>query len=93
MRLAASRVLVVGAGGLGSPVLYYLAAAGVGSLGIADRDTVSLTNLNRQILHNPGDLGRAKTESARDKLAAFRPDLELRLHPGSLDDGNAPGIV
>ncbi len=83
----------MGAGGLGSPVLYYLAAAGVGSLGIADRDTVSLTNLNRQILHNPGDLGRAKTESARDKLAAFRPDLELRLHPGSLDDGNAPGIV
>lgn len=83
----------MGAGGLGSPVLYYLAAAGVGSLGIADRDTVSLSNLNRQILHNPDDLGRAKTESARDKLAAFRPDLRLRLHPGSLDDGNAPGIV
>lgn len=83
----------MGAGGLGSPILYYLAAAGIGILGIADRDTVSVSNLNRQILHGPGDLGRPKTESAREKLAAFRPDLELRLHSDSLDDGNAPGIV
>lgn len=93
VRLGASRVLVVGAGGLGSPVLYYLAAAGIGTLGIADRDTVSVSNLNRQILHAPGDLGRPKTDSARDKLAAFRPDLELRLHCDSLDDRNAPDIV
>lgn len=92
-RLAASKVLVVGAGGLGSPILYYLAAAGIGTLGIAERDTVGVSNLNRQILYGPGDLGRPKAESARAKLAAFRPDLELRLHPGSLDDGNARDIV
>lgn len=92
-RLAASKVLVVGAGGLGSPILYYLAAAGIGTLGVADPDTVSPSNLNRQTLHGPGDLGRPKTESARDKLAAFRPDLDLRLHPFALDDGNAPELV
>ena len=92
-RLAAAKVLVAGAGGLGSPSLYYLAAAGVGTLGIADRDTVSVSNLNRQILHGTADLGRLKTESARDTLVALRPDLDLRLYPVSLDDGNAQDIV
>ena len=92
-RLQAARVLVVGAGGLGSPMLYYLAAAGIGTLGIADPDTVSLSNLNRQILHGPGDLGRPKTDSARDRLRGFNPDIDIRVHPVRLDDGNAGDVA
>jgi adenylyltransferase/sulfurtransferase len=69
-RLKAARVLVVGAGGLGSPALLYLAAAGVGTLGIVDDDTVSLSNLQRQVLHATPDVGRPKTDSARERLTA-----------------------
>lgn len=76
-RLLASRVLVVGAGGLGSPVALYLAAAGVGTLAIADPDAVDISNLQRQILHGQADLGRAKVESARDRLGALNPDVRL----------------
>lgn len=76
-RLKAARALVVGAGGLGSPVAFYLTAAGVGTLGIVDFDTVSLSNLNRQILHTTADLGRPKTESARERLTALNPALRV----------------
>jgi len=76
-RLRAGRVLVVGAGGLGSPALYYLAAAGVGHLSIADGDVVELGNLQRQILHTTQDIGRLKVESAAEKLRALNPDIEV----------------
>lgn len=76
-RILASRMLVVGAGGLGSPAALYLAAAGVGTLMLADDDTVDLTNLQRQILHRQDRIGMAKTESARLTLAALNPDVQF----------------
>ena len=76
-RLLAARVLIVGAGGLGSPVALYLAAAGVGTLAIADPDVVDISNLQRQILHGQADLGRAKVDSARDRLSALNPDVQI----------------
>ena len=77
-RLRDSRVIVVGAGGLGSPVAYYLAAAGVGTIALADGDRVDLSNLQRQILHTTADLGRAKVESARDKLVRLNPNIKIK---------------
>ncbi|MFC8304405.1 molybdopterin-synthase adenylyltransferase MoeB [Specibacter sp. NPDC057265] len=88
-RLKNARVLVIGAGGLGSPALLYLAAAGVGTLGIVDDDTVELSNLQRQVIHGMGDLGRSKLESARDSIMELNPDINVRLHPVRLDSGNA----
>ena len=79
-RLQAARVLVVGAGGLGSPVLMYLAAAGVGLLGICDADAVEHTNLQRQIIHGEHSVGQAKTESAAERLGALNSQLEVRTH-------------
>ena len=76
-RLLASRVLILGAGGLGSPVALYLAAAGVGRLAIADGDCVDVSNLQRQILHGESDIGRAKVDSAKDRLAALDPRLDV----------------
>ncbi|HEY9198041.1 MAG TPA: molybdopterin-synthase adenylyltransferase MoeB [Gammaproteobacteria bacterium] len=76
-RLLAARVLIVGAGGLGSPVALYLAAAGVGTLAIADPDTVDVSNLQRQILHGQADIGRAKVDSARTRLAALNPETRV----------------
>jgi molybdopterin-synthase adenylyltransferase len=76
-RLLAARVLVVGAGGLGSPLILYLAAAGVGTIGIADFDTVSLSNLQRQIAHHTADVGRPKAESARDSAHAINPAIHI----------------
>src|ERR671937_2458008 len=73
-QLIASRVLVVGAGGLGAPLLQYLAAAGVGTLGVIDDDTVDLSNLQRQIIHPTNRIGRPKAESARETLSAINPD-------------------
>src|SRR5436190_19554724 len=72
-RLKEARVLCIGAGGLGSPATLYLAAAGVGTLGIIDQDTVDLSNLHRQLLHGTNDVGRAKTDSARARLLAINP--------------------
>lgn len=88
-RLKNAKVLVIGAGGLGSPALLYLAAAGVGTLGIVDDDTVDLSNLQRQVIHGVADVGRPKIESARDAIAALNPLVEVRLHNVRLDAGNA----
>nr|WP_129789360.1 ThiF family adenylyltransferase [Promicromonospora panici] len=92
-RLAASRVVVVGAGGLGSPALQYLAAAGVGTLGIIDDDVVDASNLQRQVLHSVADVGRAKTESAADVLRGLAPSVEVVAHPERLTRDNAAAIL
>ncbi len=92
-KLMASKVLVVGAGGLGSPAALYLAAAGVGTLGIADCDTVDLSNLHRQILHRTADVGRPKTESAAEILRALNSDVTLTLHQERLTSQNVLEII
>ena len=92
-KLLASRVLVVGAGGLGAPLLMYLAAAGVGTLGIVDDDEVDLTNLQRQVVHATGSVGRKKTESAKDTLAALNPGINVVTHDVRLTGENAEEIV
>jgi molybdopterin-synthase adenylyltransferase len=92
-RLKAARVLVVGAGGLGSPILAYLAAAGVGTLGIVDHDTVSLDNLQRQIVHATADVGRLKVESARDTIARINPHVAVEAHPVRIDARNALDLI
>jgi molybdopterin/thiamine biosynthesis adenylyltransferase/rhodanese-related sulfurtransferase len=88
-RLKNARVLVVGAGGLGSPALLYLAAAGVGTLGIVDDDIVDLSNLQRQVIHGVSDVGRPKLESARAAVAELNPLVGIRLHHTRLDAANA----
>ncbi|MFC5502999.1 molybdopterin-synthase adenylyltransferase MoeB [Lysinimonas soli] len=88
-RLKNARVLVIGAGGLGSPVLLYLAAAGVGTLGIVDDDTVELSNLQRQVLHGVGDVGSTKPDSARAAVAELNPLVRVRRHDTRLDASNA----
>jgi adenylyltransferase/sulfurtransferase len=88
-RLKNAKVLVIGAGGLGSPALLYLAAAGVGTLGIVDDDDVDLSNLQRQIIHGVADVGRPKIESARDAITALNPLVDVRLHNVRLDASNA----
>lgn len=85
-KLAASSVLVVGAGGLGGPLLYALAGAGVGRLVVVDGDTVSLSNLNRQFLFDQADLGRSKAEAAARRLSAFNPDLRVEGVEAWLDE-------
>lgn len=92
-KLRAARVLVVGAGGLGSPALLYLAAAGVGTLGIVDPDRVSLSNLQRQVLHATGSVGRLKTESAAEALAAVNPGVRVEGHPVTLGPDNAEALI
>jgi molybdopterin/thiamine biosynthesis adenylyltransferase len=77
-KLLASRVLIIGAGGLGSPAALYLAAAGVGTIGLLDGDEVDLTNLQRQILHHTKDVGRRKIASAEEKMKALNPDVTVR---------------
>jgi adenylyltransferase/sulfurtransferase len=88
-RLAAARVAIVGAGGLGSPAALYLVAAGVGTLGIIDPDAVDLSNLHRQVLYRIADLGTAKAERARDHLSALNPDVQVQAHPVALTPANA----
>src|SRR6266576_1831593 len=92
-RLKAARVLCIGAGGLGSPPALYLAAAGVGTLGIVDFDDVDLSNLQRQILHGTKDIGRGKLESARDRLHDINPQIEIELHKCRFASENAPQLV
>lgn len=84
-RLKAARVLVIGAGGLGSPVLLYLAAAGVGAIGVIDSDTVEASNLHRQVIHPTASIGRPKVDSAADAIAALNPGVTLRRHRLRLD--------
>lgn len=92
-RLAAARVLVVGAGGLGSPALLYLAAAGVGTIGVVDADVVELTNLQRQVIHSDADLGRPKTESAAAAVARVNPHVQVVRHDLVLDSSNALEVI
>jgi len=88
-RLKAGRVLCVGAGGLGSPAALYLAAVGVGTIGIVDFDAVDVSNLQRQILHSSADVGRSKLESARDRLSALNPEVKIETHETALTSANA----
>jgi adenylyltransferase/sulfurtransferase len=92
-KLLDSKVLVVGAGGLGSPVLYYLAASGVGTIGIADFDRVGLSNLQRQILHFTEDIGKKKVDSAEVKLNNLNPEVKIKKHTFRLDDQNIEDII
>ena len=92
-KLLASRVLVIGAGGLGSPLLLYLAAAGVGTLGVVDDDTVDLSNLQRQVLHDTSAVGRAKTLSAADRLAEVNPEVKVVRHERRIAPENALELV
>jgi adenylyltransferase/sulfurtransferase len=92
-RLRASGVLLIGAGGLGSPLGLYLAAAGIGRIGLVDFDVVDFSNLQRQILHGTSDVGRPKLHSARDRLQAINPDVQLDLYETRLTSANAMAIV
>ena len=93
IHLMQSRVLIIGAGGLGSPAALYLAAAGIGTVGIVDPDSVELSNLQRQILHATRDIGRAKTESAAQKLHELNPDVEVKTYPVRFESSNAAKIA
>ena len=91
--LLKARVLVIGAGGLGSPLLLYLAAAGIGKLGVVDDDAVDLSNLHRQIAHGTNDIGSAKTESAKRAAGRLNPDIELVTHKELLSHDNAASLI
>jgi len=93
IRLRQGRVLVIGAGGLGCPAAFYLAAAGIGKLGLVDSDRVELSNLQRQILHSTMDLGREKVESAKEKLNRLNPEVEVLTYAVRLDEKTAAEIV
>src|SRR5437868_4590122 len=92
-KICSSRVLCIGAGGLGSPIAMYLAAAGVGKIGIVDFDTVDFSNLQRQIIHGTEDVGRPKAESARETIASINPSVEVTLHNVRLSSENAMEII
>ena len=92
-RLRSARVCVLGAGGLGAPVLQYLAAAGVGTLGIVDDDEVDLSNLQRQVIHGSSDLGRRKVDSARDTVLELDPSIVVHRHDLRLTSENAPDVL
>jgi molybdopterin-synthase adenylyltransferase len=93
IRLRQARVLVIGAGGLGSPAAFYLAAAGIGTLGLVDPDKVELSNLQRQILHTTPEIGRQKVDSAKTKLTQLNPDVEIKVYPVRIEEDNAAGIL
>ncbi len=93
LKLKAGSVLCIGAGGLGSPVAMYLAAAGVGRLGIVDFDVVDYSNLQRQVIHGTPDVGRSKLESARDTLQAINPEVHVETHEVALSSGNALDVL
>ncbi len=92
-KLKAARVLLIGAGGLGSPLVMYLAAAGVGTIGIMDHDTVSLSNLQRQIAHDTPHVGVPKVESAKDTVARLNPHVTIEAHPFRIDAANAIDVI
>ena len=91
--LVGSKVLVIGAGGLGSPVSLYLALAGVGTIGIVDFDVVDVSNLQRQILHSDADVGRRKVESAKETLESHNPEVNVIIHEEPINSSNAMDIV
>lgn len=93
LRLLDARVLIVGMGGLGSPIALYLAAAGVGTLGLVDGDTVSLTNLQRQIIHGTPDVGRSKVDSAAESIIRVNPEVKVEKHELFLNEDNALDII
>ena len=92
-RLFDGKILVVGVGGLGSPIALYLAAAGVGTIGIADADAVELSNLQRQISHYTGDIGRPKVISAKEKMVAMNPDITVKTYQKRIKAGNIRAII
>lgn len=92
-RLLNAKVLVVGAGGLGAPILQYLIAAGVGTIGIVDNDVLSLSNLQRQILYREDQIGFSKVEMARETLLRLNSDVKIRTYPVMLDEANANDII
>ncbi len=92
-KLLGARVLIIGAGGLGSALISYLAAAGVGHLGIIDPDRVERSNLARQIIHETGDIGRLKVESASDRVAELNPEIQVTTYPFALTPENARDII
>ena len=91
--LKSARVLVIGAGGLGAPSLMYLAAAGIGTIGIVDDDEVSLSNLQRQIIHDTAQMGTAKTDSAKAAIARLNPEITVETHQNRLEPGNALDLI
>ncbi|MBM4124682.1 MAG: molybdopterin-synthase adenylyltransferase MoeB [Nitrospira sp.] len=92
-KIAKARILIVGAGGLGSPAALYLAAAGVGTIGLIDSDVVDLSNLQRQVIHHTPDLGRSKVVSAREKIAALNPDVAVVTYQDRFMAKNALALV
>lgn len=92
-KLKQAKVLVIGAGGLGCPTLLYLAAAGVGTIGIVEYDTIDLSNLHRQVLYTTAQTGRSKSEQAKERLLNLNPNIEINIHPVALDRNNALIII
>jgi molybdopterin-synthase adenylyltransferase len=92
-KLLEAKVLVIGAGGLGSPVAFYLVAAGIGTIGLIDGDKVERSNLQRQILHTTDSIGQEKVNSAEERLHNLDPDIKLTLYPFRFTTGNAPGLL
>lgn len=92
-KLLNAKVLVIGCGGLGSPCVYYLAGAGIGKIGLVDSDKVELNNLQRQIVHFMKDIGKQKTESAKEKLESINPDVEITTYPIRLTSGNIMDVI
>lgn len=92
-KLLMSSTLIIGAGGLGASAISYLAAAGVGHIGIVDHDMVELSNLNRQIIHETGDIGRSKAESAADRVEELNPDVTVTVHRTQLTEENAEELI
>ena len=92
-KLLEAKVLIVGAGGLGAPAAMYLAAAGVGTIGIADADEVDLSNLQRQIIHTTDDIGKPKVESAKETMLAINPDITVNAYQEFLDSDNIMDVI
>ncbi len=92
-KILAAKILLIGVGGLGSPVSLYLAAAGIGTIGLVDNDVVDLSNLQRQIVHFTKDIGRSKVASAEEKLHALNPEVKIRTYKQHLDAGNIVDII
>ena len=92
-KLLAAKVLIIGAGGLGAPAAMYLAAAGMGTIGIADCDNVELSNLQRQIIHNTSDIGKSKVQSAAESIKALNPDVTVRTYHEYINSSNISGLI